>query len=216
MTHSSPLLVLSYTRIRGNSLVLHTLSAEYGRRSFIASVSKSSPMAYFQPLSILDTEITENPRSELWRLRNIMPLYPLDSIRTNLTKNTVALFMGEVLFRTLRDGDGGQELFDWACRSVLMLDSMESDYSNYHLRFLLELAGVMGFRPSQDGLAPFAGPYLKETMALLDSDFAASMLLEFNGKARSGIASALLKYISYHIEAPVTIQSLNILSEVFR
>lgn len=216
MTHSIRLIVLSLTRIKENSLVLHTLSAEYGRRSFLIGVTAKSPMALFQPLNILDAEVVENPKSDLWRLKSISTLYPLSSIRMDIYKGTMALFMSEVLYRAVHEGDGGSSLFDWACRSILTLDSIQEDFSNFHIRFLLEFATVMGFSADIDSLAPFAGNHLEQIRLFVGSGFADSMLIALNGRSRSEIASSLLKYISHHIEAPLNVNSLKVLGEVFR
>lgn len=216
MTHSIRLLVLSYTRIREKMLVLQTLSTGYGRRSFVVTVSRMAPMAFFLPLNILDAEVTENPKSELWRLGNIALVHPLDSIRGSVYKNTMALFMSEVLLRTIREWDGTPGLFEWACRSVLTLESMESDFSNFHICFLVELASAMGFAATPESLMPFAGAQMENIKPFLEAGFADSMLIELNGRSRSEIARVLLEYISHHTESAVNVQSLKILGEVFR
>lgn len=216
MIRSTSLLILSLTKIKEKTVVLHTLSPDFGRRSFISQVGPNAPMALFLPMSILDAEVIENPKSDLWRVRNVSSLHSLNSIRTNLYKNTMALFMSEVLYRTVKDGDGYDGLFEWAVKSVLTLESLENDFSNYHLRFLLELASALGFQPSQEDLAPFAGEHLKDINSLLTLSLADSMLLPLNGKSRNGIADALLHYLSHHTESNINVQSLAVLSEVFR
>ena len=132
--------MLTVTKVGDKSLVLHTLSSEWGRRSFIASASRKVPGGALQPLSLLEAEVQENPRSELWRLHSVSVPEPLAGIRSNLHKNAITMFMSEVLYRAVKDGEGGGGFFDWCRRSILTLDALESDFSNYHLRFLLELA----------------------------------------------------------------------------
>jgi len=112
-------------------------------------------MALFLPLNILEADITQNPKSDLWNARGFLALEPLGGIRDNLYKNTIALFMSEVLFRTLKDGANEDGLYEWLLGSILALDALESDWSNFHLRFLLELSGALGFRPTTLDLAPF-------------------------------------------------------------
>lgn len=213
---STEIIVLSLTKVRENSVVLHTLSAEYGRRSFITSVSKGTAMAMFLPLNILEAEVVENPKSDLWRIRNISAKYPLNGIRTDIYKNTMTLFMSEVLFRSLRDGVNEDGLFEWCEKNILTLDAVSSDFSNYHLRFLLELSAALGFRPSAEDLAPFAGSRLSEIRKLTELPFAESMMVPLNGDARNEIARSLLDYLSRHLEAQLNVQSLKVLSELFR
>lgn len=210
------LIVLNLTKVRENSVVLHTLSASYGRRSFITSVTKGTAMAMFLPLNILEGEVVENPKSDLWRLKGISVKYPLNGIRTNLYKNTMTLFMSEVLYRVVRDGVNEDGLFEWCVRDILTLDAVEADFSNYHLRFLLELCSALGFSPSLEDLAPFAGNHLKDIQKLLKLPFAESMLVPLNGTGRNEIAESLLDYISHHTESQLNVQSLKVLGEIFR
>ena len=210
------LIILNTTKVGERSLVLHTLSDAWGRRSFITSVRKGSGMALYQPLSIVDAEVMENPRSELWRVRALSAAYPLTGIRTSPEKNAITLFMAEVLYRSMREGAHEGDLFVWCERSILTLDALEGDYANYHLRFLLEFAAALGFSPSLEGLMPFAGEHLAQLHDLLQADFSACMLVPLNGETRSEIARILLKYLGYHTETRIEVRSLRVLGELFR
>ena len=216
MIHRIQLIILNTTKVGERSLVLHTLSDEWGRRSFITTVGKGSGMALLQPLGIVDAEIVENPRSELWRARALSAAYPLTGIRTSPGKNAITLFMAEVLYRTLREGTNEGDLFAWCERSILTLDALGGDYANYHLRFLLEFAAALGFSPSPEDLMPFAGEHLARICALLQADFGACMLVPLNGETRTEIARILLKYLSYHTESRIEVRSLRVLQELFR
>ena len=216
MVHRTRLIILNTTKIGERSLVLHALSPDWGRRSFITSVPKGGRMALFQPLNVLDAEVTENPKSDLWRVHGLSAVHALAGIRTSPAKNAMTLFMSEVLWRIIRDGAREEGLFEWCERSVLTLDALEGDYANYHLRFLLELAATLGFSPSLEDLAPFAETHLDDVRALLQSDFGACMLVPLNGEARSEIAELLLRYLSYHAETRIEVRSLRVLRELFR
>ena len=130
-------------------------------------------------------------------------------------KNSIAMFLSEVLYRSIRDGFYEEGLFDWCQGCILTLDSLEKDFSNYHLRFLLEYAQALGFAPSLEALMPFAGDSLPQIKALLESSFSETLLLPLNGEQRNKIADALLKYIGYHSESTLNIQSLKVLREIF-
>ena len=210
------LIILNTTKIGERSLVLHALSPDWGRRSFIAAVPKGGGMALFQPLTVLDAEVRENPRSDLWRAHTLSASHPLTGIRTSAAKNAMTLFMSEVLYRTVRDGAREEGLFEWCERSILTLDALQGDYVNYHLRFLLEFAAALGFSPSLEDLMPFAGERLQEVRALVQSDFGACMLIPLNGETRSEIAEILLRYLGYHTETRIEARSLRVLRELFR
>lgn len=212
MTHHCPLIVLGHTPVGERSMVLHTLSPVWGRRSFITGAGGSS---MFLPLSLLDAEVTENPRSDLWRARAISLSEPLAGIRNNMRKNTMTVFMSEVLFRTLRDGTLEDGLYEWCRGSILTLDALECDFSNYHLRWLLEFAGALGFSPSLPDLAPFAGDNLPVLRQLLDAGPAGSLLVPMTGEKRNAVASLLLEYIGFHAETRLNIRSLQVLREIY-
>ena len=216
MVHASEFILLQGTKVGEKSLVLHTLSRRWGRRSFLTSVGRKSPMALFLPLSLLEGEVVENARSELWRLREISAAHPLGGIRGDLHKNTMTLFLSEVLYRTVRDGEGDEELYDWCRRSILTLDALETDFSNFHLRFLLEFATVMGFSPSADDLAPFAGEHFSKVQLLLKGSAADSLLVPMNGAERNEVASLLLDYIGWHTETKIAVRSLGVLRELYK
>ena len=216
MNSSVRLIILNSTKLGENSLVLHCLCREMGRRSFIVTVRKGGSRAMFLPLNVLDAEVIENRKSDLWRLKNISPVHPLNGIRSHFDKNAISLFMSEVLWRSVQDGAAEDGLYDWCEKSVLTLDALEGDFANYHLRFLMELAGALGFSPSFEGLAPFAEDNLKEIADLLSASMPEFMVYPLNGTRRGAIAKSLLKYLSAHLEIPLNIRSLPVLEELYR
>ena len=216
MVHHTRLIILNTTKIGERSLVLHALSPDWGRRSFITTVPRGGGMALFQPLSVLDAEITENPKSDLWRAHALSARHPLTGLRTSAAKNAMTLFMSEVLYRTIRDGVREEGLFEWCERAILTLDALQGDYANYHLRFLLELATALGFSPSLEDLMPFAEDRLPELRALIQSDFGTCMLVPLSGETRGDIAEKLLRYLGYHTETRIEVRSLRVLKELFR
>ena len=213
MIRSARLLVLQTTRVGEKSIVLHTLSPEWGRRSFIVSAGKA--MALYLPLNLLDAEVVENPKSDLWRIRAVSAVYPLAGLRGSVAKNAIGLFMSEVLFRLVREECCEPGLFEWCEKSVLTLDALQADYSNFHLRWLLELAGALGFSPTAEDLAPFAGDCYPALCRMLRLDFAGCMLLPLSGSERSRIAAVLLDYIFYHSDCRPEIRSLPVLHDLF-
>ena len=210
------LIVLATTKVGENALVVHTLSREHGRRGFLIRPGKKAGMALFLPLNILEADVVENPKSTLWSLRGIRLKDALQGIRGNLHKNTMTLFLSEVLFRILRDGSYEDGLYEWCLGSILTLNELESDFANFHIRFLLELAGALGFRPGFDDIAPFAKEQLRELKLFLEKDFGESMLVPLSGVARNELCDCLLQYLSYHTEQSVQVRSLAVLRELYR
>lgn len=213
MIVSSRLLILQTTKVGDKSLVLHTLSSQWGRRSFIVSAGKG--MAMYLPMNILDAEIMQNEKSSLWRLRGMQAVHPLNGIRSSIGKNSITLFMSEVLYRIVRDGAFEEGLFEWCEKSVVLLDALDRDWANFHLRWLLELCGALGFSPCSEDLAPFSGQLYPKMQDLLKLDFGEFMLYPLTGEERNAIAQILLEYIGFHSDCKVEIRSLKVLRELF-
>lgn len=215
MTYDDRIIVLNTTRVKENSIVLHTISRTYGRRSFLVRVGKNAGMSYFLPLNLLEVSVTENPKSDLWYARVVSAEAPLNSIRDNIYKNTISLFMAEVLFRIVKQGNAEDGLYDWCRRQILTLDALETDFSNFHIRFLLELAVALGFRPQVNDILPFTGEYQSVIESFMASSLAESMLIPLSGQVRNDLASSLIRYLEFHTESTINIRSLAVLRELF-
>ena len=210
------LIILHSTKFGENSIVAHTLSKEYGRRSFlIRGVGKRGTMTLMLPLTILEAEIVETSKSTLYTARNLSAKYPLSGIRNSIAKNSMTLFMSEVLYRTIKEGANEQGLFEWCEKNILLLDAMQSDFSNFHIRFLLELAAVLGFSPESQDLMPFVREHYPLVERFMKESMADAMLIPLNGAIRNEIAEEILRYIEYHSESAVNVASLKVLRELF-
>ena len=216
MTSNTELIVLHTTKFGENSLVVHTLSKDYGRRSFLVKgAGKKSMMSLFLPLNVLEADILETNKSTLFTARNLTAKHPLLGIRNNMFKNSMTMFMSEVLYRVVKDGAYEQGLFEWCEKDILLLDAIQTDFSNFHIRFLLELTVALGFSPESQDLMPFVGEHYPVVEKFMTLPFADSMLIPLNGAARNEIAEEILRYIEYHTESSVNVNSLKVLRELF-
>ena len=130
-------------------------------------------------------------------------------------KNSMTMFMSEVLYRAIKDGCNEDGLYDWCEKVILLLDAMKTDFSNFHLRFLLELCIALGFSPQSSDLKPFVGDNYPLVEKFIQSDFAQSMLIPLNGQTRNQLAEDILRYIEFHTESALSINSLKVLRELF-
>lgn len=216
MTQNTELIVLHTTKFGENSLVVHTLSKDYGRRSFLVKgAGKKSMMSLFLPLNVLEADILETNKSTLFTARNLTAKHPLLGIRNNMFKNSMTMFMSEVLYRVVKDGAYEQGLFEWCEKDILLLDAIQTDFSNFHIRFLLELTVALGFSPESQDFMPFLGEHYPAVEKFMTLPFADSMLIPLNGAARNEIAEEILRYIEYHTESSVNVNSLKVLRELF-
>ena len=215
MTGSTSFILLHTTRFGENSIVLHTLSKEYGRKGFVVRSVSKKMMSLLLPLNILEADVTDSGKPGLLPVRNISIGRPLMGVRNNLFKNTMTMFLSEVLYRVVKEGTAEPGLYEWCERQIMLLDAMETDFSNFHLRFLLELSIALGFSPQSEDLRPFLGdnqPFIEQFMS---TSFAESMLMPLSGILRNEICEGVLRYIEYHLESTLTINSLKVLRELF-
>lgn len=208
-------IVLNYTKIRDNSIVLHTLGRRYGRKSFLVKTGRKAKMAFYLPLNILELSVTENPKTDLWQACPVQASYPLLGIRNNVFKNTMSLFMAEVIYRTVKDGAQEDGLYDWCVRQILTLDALQSDFSNYHIYFLLEFCVALGFRPEASDMIPFTGDNQPLVEQFMRSDLPSAMLIPLTGRVRNDMAASIIRYLEFHTESAVNIRSLQVLREFF-
>ena len=215
MTRNTELIVLHTTKFGENSLVVHTLSKDYGRKSFLVRGAGKKAMSLYLPLSILEADIMESSKSNLFTAKNVVLRYPLLGIRNDVFKNSMTMFMSEVLYRVVKDGTNEDGLYEWCEKTIMLLDAIQSDFSNYHIRFLLELSIALGFRPESRDLAPFVGDHYPVVEKFMQLPLAESMLIPLNGTIRNEIAEEILRYIEFHTESALNINSLRVLRELF-
>ena len=209
------LIILNHTRFGENSIVVHTLSREYGRRSFLVRIGKKTGMSLFLPLNIVEATVVSNPKSDLWTAHGFSSCYPLAGIRGSVAKNAITMFVSEVLYRVVKDGAAEEGLFDWCCSQILTLDALESDYSNFHICFLLEFAAALGFRPTGEDIAPFCGEHFPDIQKLISLPFSEALLLPLTGAARTEICEDIIRYLEHHTDSAIRVRSLAVLRELF-
>ena len=196
-------------------MVLHTLSKEYGRRGFVVRSLNKKMLSMLLPMNILEVTVADSGKSGLLPVRNLMVSCPLMGIRSNLYKNTMTMFLSEVLYRVVKEGTDEPGLYEWCEKQIMLLDAIETDFSNFHIRFLLELAIALGFSPKIDDLRPFLGDNQFIIEKFMSTSFAESMLMPLSGFLRNEICEGVLRYIEYHSESTLTINSLKVLRELF-
>lgn len=215
MTTATELIVLHTTKFGENSIVVHTLSRDYGRRSFLVRGAGKKAMSLFLPMNILEADITESSKSTLYTARNLSAKHHLLGIRNSVFKNSMTMFLSEVLYRALKDGTAEQGLYEWCEKNIILLDAIESEFSNFHIYFLLELAVVLGFSPVTRDLTPFVGAHTDVVRQFMSVQFAQAMLIPLSGAVRNEIAEGILRYLEFHTESSLNVNSLKVLRELF-
>jgi DNA repair protein RecO (recombination protein O) len=142
----------------GETSLIATLYTElFGIQSYLVNgvrtSSKRGPgkAVYFQPAAILDLLVYHNDLKNLQRIREFSWAVLYATVFSDILTNAVALFMVELLQKTIKQPEPNPELYYFVEDSFLHLDAAEGRVlANFPLFFILHLAGFFGFR-IQDG-----------------------------------------------------------------
>lgn len=209
-------ILLHTTKFGEKSLVLHTLSKEYGKRSlFLRSVPKNNSI--FSPMSVLEGELIEQTKiaSSMPNVSKLSLRYPLISMRNNVYKSCISIFMAEILYRALKESAIEEGLYETCIAKILLLEELEKDFANFPILFMIDTLAAMGYSPRYQDLEFFLLPEQKEIVKnMLSLDFSEAMLVPLNGPGRNAILISLLKYLEINIDQSLNIRSLSILREL--
>ena len=141
-------IVFRFTKFRETSIITHIYTEELGLNSYIVNSVRSAKskfkIGYFEPLSLIDITCYHKDNRDINRISEIKSAHPLHSIRQDIYKSAMSIFIAEVLNKCVIERDKNQELFNFLFNSIISLD--ESDNNNsFHLQFMIKLAQYLGF-----------------------------------------------------------------------
>lgn len=235
MKHKTRGIALHVLNYSDSSIIIKILTRNFGLRSYmvkgIASKKSKARKALFQPLNLLDLEVSETGKDKIeiiYEARN-NPVYK--SINQNIYKTLIGQFLAEFLIKTLKEENIDEELFAFIEDSLIELDSREENYSSLHLKLMLDLTRYMGFYPSapagsENWLDLEEGVFvLKPEHGKLYADTRESRLLlslindpdslnSFNREMKQVLLSVLLRYYECHVPGMTNLRSVKVLEEV--
>lgn len=228
MLHKTRGIALSYIRYRETSIIARVYTEDFGLQSYIvnnvrSAKSKTNKIAQFQPLTLLDMVVYYKDDRDLHRLSEVKTLQPFQSIPFEVAKSSMALFLTEILTKTLKEETGNAMLFRFIAESVLFLEAAQTNYENFHLAFLLRLTSFLGFVPEtahefEEQLREHSYPFLPDTETelalnqLLRQPFGTPIRLTRAGRIE--LLEALVAYYRIHIDSLGEVKSLAVLREV--
>lgn len=233
-------IVFHHLKYSDTSLIATIYTETSGRKSFlIKGVYRPKSLikpGFFQPLSLLRMEISVSARRDLQRIKEISPSPVLANLYSNVNKQAIVFFIAEVLYKTVREEECNQPLFDFLDHSIQYLDACENDIANFHILFLLQLSRFLGFFPLDNYsdtniiFDALNGNFVPEISSnentygkrisskfhtLINLNFENSHTLSLNRIERVELLEILLELYSLHLHGHLNIQSLKILKELF-
>jgi DNA repair protein RecO (recombination protein O) len=232
--------IIFHTSPYGNtSIVAKIYTQKFGLQSYIVNNVRSNKAKnknnFFQPLSLVNLVVYHKPATGLQRISEISFSHTLHSITQNIIKTTQALFITEVLYRSIKEEEANEELFHFIQTSVLFLDDEKENYLNFHLLFMMKLTIHLGFKPDgnysnqnnvfnlQEGVfqssIPHHSHYIMDDVAklfhqLITLSYEESRNITINKTLRNQMLEILLLFFSLHLPGGFKVQSHLVLREI--
>jgi len=226
---------LGHTNFSETSVILRLFTENYGRRSFLikGAKSKKGQSAFLQPFNQIELICNFQLEKELQVGNTLQLVKPLSTIATDVRKATVAIFLTEILNKSINAETDESSLYEFLDHTVDFFDQSLFD-PNFHLLFLTELSKYLGFYPKLSGQPREIYFNLREGVfdasstqlyhldvetsnafkQLLLHNFTSIDTLHFSSSQRKNLLKALVLFYEVHLEN-VSIQSLEVLETVF-
>lgn len=214
-------IVFRFTKFRETSIIVTIFTDQFGLQSYIVNGVRSKTaknrIALYQPLTLLNLVVYHRENANIERIKEISCLYPYRSLMTDVKKSTLAMFVNELLNKTVKEESHAGEIFQFLYDSMVTLDGQQEGYENFHLIFMLKLAPYLGFgvyNINQVMGGRITDPETEGIMkVLLSADYRTP--LRITNVQRRGLLDLLLRFYAEHIENLGEVKSVQVLREVF-
>ena len=231
-------IVLSTLKYSDSSLIVKSYTQEEGLKSYlIRGILKAKKgglkIAYFQPLNQLNIVASHRNKGSLNTIKEAQISYPYKTIYKNIIKQSVVLFLSEVLSYSIKEEEKNNALFEYIETGLVWLD-LHDKVANFHLLFLLNLTRFLGFYPDltekeKIGFDLLEGNFTNVTSQknviygnnfyqfkkLLGINFDSIENVSFNKQERQIVLKIIIQYFELHLDGFKKPKSLQILETVF-
>jgi DNA repair protein RecO (recombination protein O) len=240
MLHKTRGIVFQVTDFGETSVVAKIYTELFGLQGFlINSVRKKNAKVkqnVLHPLSLVDLVVYHKERKGLHRVAEVRSNPVLQNIPFHIVKNSMILFLDEVLCKAIREEEPNQQLFEFLFHSIQLLDVQSPVNRDFHLCFLIQLSKYLGFYPSENfsgeekifnlregifqadipGHINYVdGPLSEIFFSLLQSSLDFSAALNVPVMQKRMLIEKILEYYRLHLTGFSEMKSLRVLEEVW-
>lgn len=133
------------------SLILDIYTEAKGLKKYIISGVRNKrskvKTGLLQPATLVDMVAYFRDNKPMNRIKEIKAAHIYQSIPFDLMKGTISLFMIELAQKTIKEEESNPDLFNFLFSQFADLDGLEKINPNFHLYFMLDLSGYLGFFP---------------------------------------------------------------------
>lgn len=149
MLTKSQIIVLHTIKHGDTGIVVQCYSSTAGRCAlyFRASSKNRVSASLLHKLNILDVVTYSNGSQSMPTIREISAPYRIAAIRSDICKSSIAIFISELLGRTVREEEANPHLYSFLSSSIQILEHIEHGVPNFHIHFITHLCKMLGFMP---------------------------------------------------------------------
>lgn len=221
MLYKTKGVVFRFTKYGDTSIIVNIFTEVFGLQSYIVngvrSSSKKSKIALFQPLTLLDLIVYHKENANILRIKEVKCYHPFQSLHSEVRKSTIAMFINEVMNKSVKEQSHAGEIHEFIASSLMILDSLQKP-ENFHLHFLIGLSKRLGFGPNLTEEV-LGGNWIHvndEALLknLLASDYDSSLPMSYD--QRQTLLISLLRFYSNHVDNFGEMKSLPVLREILQ
>jgi DNA repair protein RecO (recombination protein O) len=221
-------LILRTIKYAESSVICDVFSRELGLRTYILNGvrqqnSKIGP-GLVRPMNWVELVVYHREDREINRVKEIRPFYIYQKIPFDVVRGSIALFITEIVQKSIKESVENQELYEFLLNSYKQLDRLEGRMSNFHLSFLVKFTRYLGFMPEGEDFFGLGeeiffdyqnGEFLAEKpmhiyffnseqslllLNFLEKPLSQCSEFQLNSQKRIEMIEALLKFYQFHIE----------------
>jgi len=210
-------LFLRATKIKHNSIIVDLLTRQYGRSTFVFTISTKKNQAFlFQPFHFIEFSAAYNPEKKVNRANNIEMKFPIIDILSDIRKTGYALLLTEILNKVFHAEEKNEKLFVELEKMIISFEHRPFN-AVFGLFFIKEILTHFGIQPlnnfgvetpyfslSDGKFTNNFDPNIEENFPhqllnkLLGMNIDNIFLFKINSTNRRLIMGLFLKYMSYH------------------
>jgi DNA repair protein RecO (recombination protein O) len=236
MIHSTRGIVFRTVKFSESSVISKIYTERFGMQSYIVNGVRSekskTKAALLQVMSMLDMQVYHHEHRNLHRIKEMRPSYVFTNVLYDPLRGSIGLFMMEVLNKCIHEEETNEAMFGFITDKLQSLDQQQKILPDHLLKFLLDLASLLGFFPHGEFSDATSYFDLQEGKFVSDasihpymihpplSEYFSSVIKNHSERIpaviRKNLLAALLDYYKLHVPNFSVPKSLHVLQEVFQ
>lgn len=229
-------IILNRTKYGENAIICSVYTIEHGKQNYIIrnSLYKKNKAIYLHPLQILEFELSVKEGKKLHTVTAASSSYVYREIPFDVYKSTISVFISQLINTVIIEETSNENLFLFIKNSVIYLDTIEKEFANFHLFFMIKLTKFLGYFPSDNyskennlfdlEKAEFSsikkdyttGPNTAHTIhKLINMKINNLNSLKLNHESRNILLNTLIHFYELHNDKHLYIKSLPVIREIF-